>query len=341
MKRSRGKETEKEIRFLSSGCDRLDLSLGNGYPLGKIVNIVGDKSSGKTLLASELIYKARSVFGDKLKWFYDDVEAGYSFNSKLMYGFTIFDGERDPPSITIEDFAFNLKRKLDSLKEDEFFIYVLDSFDSLSSEAEILRDVAKRKALESGSHTKGDGYKLEKQRFLGEFFRLRAKEIREKNFLLLIISQVREKIGITFGKRQYRTGGKALDHYAAQILWLMEEKKLISCGNVKGVSIRVKVEKNKVDLPFRECSFEILFNYGVDNISSNLNFLYDLDGTDKKNVKLKWEGKVYTKKGLVSYIEKNNLEDILLKKIGDKCEDIEKKTFPNRKSKFDGVGGKL
>ena len=71
------------VELTSTGSDLLDLVAGGGVPWGKMVNIVGDKSTGKTLLMSELIACAHSKYGERLRWHYDDAEAGYSFNSAV------------------------------------------------------------------------------------------------------------------------------------------------------------------------------------------------------------------------------------------------------------------
>lgn len=101
---------KQPVEKFSSGCTVFDLILGGGLPVGKIVNIVGDNSSGKTLLACEAIAAARKHFGDKLRWRYDDAEAGFSFDSELLYGFEIVDPDK-APSATIEEFELNLHKE--------------------------------------------------------------------------------------------------------------------------------------------------------------------------------------------------------------------------------------
>ncbi len=103
-------EKSNQITKVTSGSDIFDLALGGGFPIGKIINIVGDNSTGKTLLSCELIARAKQEYGDKLKWYYDDAETGFSFDTKEMYGFEIMK-EECTPSYTVEDFDLNLTNK--------------------------------------------------------------------------------------------------------------------------------------------------------------------------------------------------------------------------------------
>jgi recombination protein RecA len=331
--------SSKTQTLIPSGADVFDLTLGGGFPTGKIVNVVGDKSTGKTLMVSELISTAKKTYGKKLKWFYDDAEVGYNFNSSVLYGFEILP-EDGYSSDTIEDFDFNLGEQLEKIKEGEYLIYVLDCFDSLSSEAEIERYEEERKAREKGKKLEKGSYKLEKQKALNLFFRIMKKKIKNKNCLLVILSQVRTKINVLFGEKYYRTGDKALDHYSSLIIWLAEAEKQKKKNRVTGITIKVNVKKNKVGKPFRVCYLEILFDYGVDNLTSNLMFLYDLKtetGKNKKNMEnLEWDGEEYKiLKDLVEHIEKNNLEEELKSRVIKKWNDIEEAiSSKDRKAKW-------
>lgn len=319
------------IQTLPTRITPFDLALGGGFPIGQISNIVGDSSSGKTFLASEFIAAAYHTLGNKLEWFYDDVENRYSFNTKSLYGFEMIKkGQKN--SYTIEDFTANVKNKLAKLPEGKTLIYVLDCFDALSSEAEVKRDKQKG---EKGT------YNLDKVKNLGAFFRLRAKEIKDKKCILIIISQVRENIGVMFGPRYYRTGGKALDHWASLILWLAETEKHRKKGRVYGVTTKARVTKVGNDKPFREACMEIVFDYGVDVITTNLLYLYDLY-TEKsrrkesiKNDLLEWEENEFSLKGLINHIESNNRENDLAQKVIDRWNKIESMiSSKGRKSKW-------
>ena len=335
------KEVESYIQFLSTGCTLLDLTLGGGFPIGKIINLVGDKSSGKTLLAIEFIAACKKKLGKRFKWFYDDAEAGFSFNTKELYGFDIIqDNQRF--SSTVEEFNYNLHKQIESLRKNETLVYILDSLDALSSAQEIERDGTRTKAIEKAEEegkeyiAKGT-YAMEKQKFLSELFRLRAGDIRDKNCILIIISQVRANIGVMFGAKYTRAGGKSLDMYASQIIWLAEVEKHKKKERVTGITTKVKVTKNKVGKPFRECFVDILFDYGVDDISSNMKFLYDLHTpTGKlKNNKIKEDGKEFTQEKFIEYIENENGEQQLISDVQGTWAAIEEEiSSKNRKSKW-------
>lgn len=300
------------VEKFSSGNTVFDLILGGGFPVGKIVNIVGDSSSGKTLIACEAIAAARKQYGGKLRWRYNDAEAGFSFDSKLLYGFEIVDQDK-APSTTIEDFELDLHRELEALAEGETLVYVLDSLDSLSSLSEVDAAVDRRKALAAGKEIKGS-YGMTKQKSLSEFFRLQASHIKDKRCTLIIISQVRENIGVMYGPRYRRSGGKALDFYAAQIVWLAEAEKKEKRGRAVGITTRAKITKNKVGLPFRSGFLDILFDYGVDDVATNLNYLCDArtdTGKLKKNAIYKIDEKSGDLDTLVQFVENYDIDERL------------------------------
>jgi RecA/RadA recombinase len=342
--------TNAGFEMVSYGSDIMDLISGSGAPWGKITNIVGDKSTGKTLLTSELIAQAYQIYGKDLVWDYDDVEAGYSFDSRSIWGIDIVD-EDSQPSITIEDFALNLERKMSKLKKKQRLIYVVDSLDGTTTEAELkyrekkMKALAKRKDGTSNKEEKGT-YGTDKAKGMSEFFRTTTKEIKNQKVLLIIISQVRENIStFAFAPRYHRTGGKALDFYSSHVFWLREVcKHELVTGRPSGVAVEIKNTKNKYGKPFRKGIIDILFDYGVDNISSNLKFLYDLrtakEGKDKGKINefdLDWNGEIYSYRKLMSHIERENLEQELTDKVRAKWQELEDKAdaTKGRKSKFE------
>ena len=135
-------ETKKEKRiFFRTGCIVLDKLIGGkkgvfGVPAGRFINIVGDKSSGKTFSSNEFIAWAHYEFGKKFKWCYDDCESGYSFDTESLYGFEIMPEEKEERihSENVEDAFCNISNFANSLKKDEVGIYVLDSLDGLTSQ---------------------------------------------------------------------------------------------------------------------------------------------------------------------------------------------------------------
>jgi RecA/RadA recombinase len=326
--------------LLSSGCTIFDLVTGK-FPFG-MINIIGDTSTGKTYLTLETLAFLVKQYGNKVKWFWDKAEGRFSWDTKKRYGFDILPPEMEErKSATIEDAAFNLKKELNNLDDDEILIYVVDSLDGLSSSEEIERDEKIYKAKEKGEEVNTGTYGMGKAKGLSGFFRLRMKDISDKNCILIIISQVRENIGVTFGRKYRRNGGKGLDHYADIIAWLAVAEKHKKKGREIGSTIKIKTDKTSNDTPSREGYIELIYDYGIDNVATNINYLFDLKTDSGKDVsginkkKLDWDGEQFTKSKLIQHIEENNLEEELANRVIQKWEEIEKSiSSKGRKSKW-------
>ena len=316
--------------FISSGGTLLNLALTNtidsGYRAGRIVNIVGDKSSGKTLLAIEVMSYAYHVMKKNydMKLIYDEGEAAFDkeYASKLGLPVDKIDFRE---SETIEDWYASLEKEINLPSKDkkDFTIYILDSLDSIVSEGELEEDFNK------------GGFGMNKQKQMSKLFRRLIRKLRKNNILVIVISQLRDKIGVTFGETKTRAGGRALDFYASIILWLYEKGK-IKKGNLPvGLEIKAKVKKNKLWKPWRECDFSILFEYGIDDIGSNIDFLKENKiCVDSGGTRFEWEGKRYSREDFIQFIGENNKEEEikdLVKQTWDKLEE-EAKVF--RKAKY-------
>lgn len=317
------------MEFLPTGSNVLDKTIGGGIPVGKIINVIGDKSTGKTLIASEIIAQSLKTYGDRIVYKYDDVEAGFSFNTQEMYGFDLIpEDEEDKISDSIEEFDCRFDEYLSNLVDDQILIYILDSLDGLTCDTERKRNQARREAMRKGNKFDKGTYGQDKQKFFSNFFREKKQQIKQKNAILIVISQIRDKIGVTFGRKWTRTGGRALDFYAAQIMVLAEAEKYEMRNKPIGICSKIKAEKVKVGRPFQTCFIDILFDYGIDNVSSNIKYLYNLKtdgGKDKgkKTDKIKWDKEEYTVNNLIHYIESNNLENELTQRVLIKWEEEE------------------
>lgn len=301
---------EKKI-FFPTGCNLLDLVVGGGegygYESGHIINVVGDKSSGKSGIAIEQIAATKSVFKEKLKYKYDDAESGFTFNTDDLYGFKI-EKER---SDTVEKWYGNTRQFFESLKKNEIGIYILDSLDGLSSKEMEKRANDRFKAFKKGKEYDEGSYQVGKAKFLSqEFFPHITGLIEDKKAFLVIISQTRDKIGSMF-KTKTRAGGKALDFYSHTILWLREICKIEKKNRVTGIIIEAYTKKNKTARPFRKCRFIFLFDYGIDNTGSNVDYLFDLrtdTGLLKKSAEhIQFENnkKIINIKNMISFLKEN------------------------------------
>jgi recombination protein RecA len=255
--------TPKTLNFIPSGCKVLDLVLGGGgWAGGRMVNVVGDKATGKTLLAIEACANFAATYKTG-KIYYREGESAFDEDYAKAIGFPTGRVDFAKPR-TVED-VFEELDKL--LKLNERCLYIIDSLDSLSDRAELARKIDK------GS------YGTAKASILSEMFRRLIDRIEASNMTLFIVSQVRDNIGVMMGAKQKRSGGKSMDFYASQVVWLHHmgriKKTINNTERVIGVRVKAKVEKNKVGLPFRQCEFEIMFGYGIDDAGASLDYLED------------------------------------------------------------------
>jgi recombination protein RecA len=275
-------ETKKE--FVSTGCTKLDCDLGGGYILGRIANIVGDRSSSKTALATEAVINFLRKYPDGYA-FYRETEAAFDSDYAESMGLPLDKvdfGDPDKPVVTVEDFARDLGAFVGKrLASQTPGIYVLDSLDALSDEAEMTRDI-------------GEGsYGTKKAAKMSELFRTVARKLEQTRVLLIVISQVRDKIGVMFGEKHTRSGGRALDFYATHILWLAKLKDLKR--TVKGIErsygiiVNAKIKKNKISVPGRECEMEFHWNYGVEDFLTSINWLQKVKRMPEKYEKINYD----------------------------------------------------
>jgi recombination protein RecA len=297
-----------------------------GWGKGRIGNIVGDGSSGKTILALETCAIAKRK-DTKTIIRYDNAEEVMDFDVKKM--FSLSDSIFLPkPSTTVEEFGGNFIGAIKDAKGKPL-IYVLDSLDSTGSEAErkSFLDAAEKGVVQDGS------YHLERQRYMNQFFREYIVNNMKENVLLLIISQIRSKIGVKFGKKTYRTGGKALDFYTHQVVWIREKEKLDRTikghKRVYGIRVHAKFERNKVAKPFREAEFTVLYDYGIDDIGSMIDWMYGPRATE-----LVWDEEEFTRATLIAKIEDEGLEGELAQRVERRWWEVEESFKPDRKEKY-------
>lgn len=258
--------THKGLHFFSTGCKVLDLVFGGGYVLGRMANIVGDKSTGKTLLAIEACSNFLRTY-PKGRIRYAEAEAAFDKAYAQALGMPVNSVKFEKDIYTVEDFFESIDKAAKESTEDKPILYILDSLDALSDRAE------KERKIGEGS------YNLSKPKQMSELFRRKVQELEKSKVCVIIISQIRDKIGVTFGETKTRAGGKAMDFYASQVVWLSEVQKLKrtidKIDRVTGIQVKAYCKKNKVGLPFRGCEFPLIFGYGIDDLTANVEWLID------------------------------------------------------------------
>lgn len=254
---------------MSSGCELFNCVLGGGWPLGRVANIVGDKSTGKTLLAIEAFANFHRQYPTG-KMYYNEAEAAFDKSYAQALGLPVDAIEFKEDCETVEELYDDLSAKCDALGSKWAGLYVLDSLDALTDKAE------KDRKIDEGS------YGASKARQLSQLFRRLVRKVKLSRMLVIVISQTRDNIGVTFGAKYSRSGGKALDFYASQVVYLAQVATLRKTVNKQqraiGVTIKAKCTKNKIGLPQRECQFDIKFGYGVDDVAASLEWLGTVDG---------------------------------------------------------------
>lgn len=257
---------KRNLQFIRSGCTVLDCVLGGGWPLGRIVNIVGDKSTGKTLLGVEAIANLFRQYEEADAW-YNEIESAFDTDYARALGIPFERVNYETNCPTVETLFKHVEENVFHADRDPSRpgLYIVDSLDALSDAAEMGRDID------------ASSYGAAKAKKLSEFFRRSTQRLKMYNTCLMIISQVRDNIGVTFGEKHSRSGGKALDFYASQALWLAHLKTLRrtveKVERPVGITVKARCKKNKVGLPYRDCEFDIKFGYGVDDIGASLSFL--------------------------------------------------------------------
>ncbi len=264
------------IDFFSSGSKLLDLALGGGWAEQRIGRVIGDSSTGKTLLMIE----AASNFARKYKdgiIKYRESEAAFDPPYAEALGMPLARVDfGDDPLETVEDFYEDLMECC--VKAKYPILYVLDSLDALSDRDEMGRDIDK------------GTYGAAKAKQMSKLFRQSVSQLAKSKVTLLIVSQIRDKIGaLPFARKFEPSGGKALKFYASQTIILAQLGKVTkTISGVKrpiAINVKASVDKNKVALPFREAEFRIDFGYGINDVESCLEWLKTSKGLEPLGIK--------------------------------------------------------
>ena len=258
-----GDATHMQVETIPTGCLSLDIALGvGGLPKGRVIEIYGPESSGKTTICQHLIAEAQKLGGVCA---FIDMEHALDPAYAAKIGVDI-----DELYITQPDTGEQALEIADALvRSGTMAVVVIDSVAALVPRAEVEGEM-------------GDSHMGLQARLMSQALRKMSGSIQQTGTIVIFTNQLRSKIGVMFGSPETTAGGNALKFYCSVRLDIRRIQALKQGGDVIGNRTRIKVKKNKVAPPFTECEFDIVYNEGVSKSGEVLDMAVDYGFVDKR-----------------------------------------------------------
>ena len=259
-----------DVELLKSGSLSLDLALGGGYPKGRIIEIYGPESSGKTTLALHAIAEIQKTGGQAA---FIDAEHALDPAYAKRIGVDV-----DNLLISQPDNGEQALETCETLvRSNAVDLIVVDSVAALVPQAEIDGDM-------------GDAQMGLQARLMSQAMRKLTAIISKSKATVIFINQIRMKIGVMFGNPETTTGGNALKFYASVRIDIRRIGQIKDGENIIGNRTKIKVVKNKIAAPFRSAEFDIMYNEGVSKVGDVLDLAVQYGVFDKAGAFIKYNG---------------------------------------------------
>ena len=259
------------IETVPTGSLSLDIALGaGGYPKGRIIEIYGPESSGKTTLALHAVSEVQKRGG--IAGF---IDAEHALDPKYAENIGV---DIDNLYISQPDSGEQALEIAETLvRSGAMDILVIDSVAALVPKAEIDGEM-------------GDSHVGLQARLMSQALRKLTSVIAKSNCILIFINQLREKVGVMFGNPETTTGGRALKFYSSVRLDIRRVETLKQNGDAAGNRVRVKVVKNKIAPPFKQCEFDVMFGEGISKAGDVLDLAVNENIVEKSGAWFAYKG---------------------------------------------------